>query len=137
MATPSMNLYELLPILYRIRDEEFGANALGLSLGHKDVKGPLRALIELIESQAELLRTNIGELYDDFFIETCADWVIPYIGDLIGNKPIYDIARTRRADVARTLYYRQRKGTHAVIEELANDVTGWEAFVVPFFELLS
>jgi hypothetical protein len=135
--SPPMNLYELLPALYRIRDEEFGAAALGLPLGQLGVKGPLRELLELIESQAELLRANIGELYDDFFIETCADWVIPYIGDLIGNKPIYDIAHTRRADVARTIYYRQRKGTHTVTEELASDVTGWAAFVVPFFELLS
>lgn len=135
--SPPIDLYELLPALYRIRDEEFGAAALGLPVGTLGVKGPLRELLALIESQAEALRANIGELYDDFFIETCADWVIPYIADLIGNKPIYDIARTRRADVARTIYYRQRKGTHAVLEELANDVTGWEAFVVPFFELLS
>lgn len=131
------NLWELLPALYRIRDEEFGAAALKLPPGDPRVKGPLRELLELIQSQVELLRDNIGELHDDFFIETCAEWVIPYIGDLIGNKPVYDIAYTRRADVARTIYYRKRKGTHAVTEELANDVTGWEAYVVPFFELLS
>ncbi|MCC7174006.1 MAG: hypothetical protein IT159_02325 [Bryobacterales bacterium] len=138
MPEPSpINLYELLPALYRIRDEEFAAAALGLSPGQPGVTGPLGELLRLIESQAELLRANIGELYDDFFIETCAEWVIPYIGDLIGNQPIYEIARTRRADVARTIYYRQRKGTLAVTEELAGDVTGWAAFVTPFFELLS
>ena len=115
------NLWELLPALYRIRDEEFGAAALKLPPGDPRVKGPLRELLELIQSQVELLRDNIGELHDDFFIETCAEWVIPYIGDLIGNKPVYDIAYTRRADVARTIYYRKRKGTHAVTEELAND----------------
>ena len=41
-----------------------------------------------------------------------------------------------RADVAKTIYYRRRKGTPPMLEELARDVTGWDARVVEFFELL-
>jgi hypothetical protein len=41
-----------------------------------------------------------------------------------------------RADVAKTIYYRRRKGTLPMLEELARDVTGWAAHAVEFFRLL-
>lgn len=115
-------LYELLPALYRLRDAEQGY--------------PLRALLELIAEQTDIVKQNIDGLWDDFFIETCADWVIPYIGDLVGNNPLHEVVGGRRADVAKTIYYRRRKGTLPMLEELARDVTGWGAHAVAFFELL-
>jgi hypothetical protein len=42
-----------------------------------------------------------------------------------------------RAYVANTLAYRRRKGTVAVLEELARDVTGWQATAVEFFQRLA
>ena len=63
--------------------------------------------------------------------------MVPYIGDLVGNN-----AAPRRRDAApgstspRTIYYRRRKGTLPMLEELARDVTGWGAHAVEFFELL-
>ncbi len=45
-------------------------------------------------------------------------------------------AFSRRAYVANTLAYRRRKGTAAVLEQLARDATGWNARAVEFFELL-
>ena len=42
-----------------------------------------------------------------------------------------------RAEVANTIGYRRRKGTAAMLEELAHDVTGWPARVVEFFQLLA
>lgn len=118
----TVDLYEMLPALYRIRDAERGY--------------PLRAFLEIIGTQVDITKQNIDELWDDLFIETCADWVIPYIGDLIGNNPLHDIADNRRADVAKTIYYRRRKGTLPMLEELARDVTGWGAHAVAFFDLL-
>jgi hypothetical protein len=117
-----IDLNSLLPIIYRLRDDERG--------------GQLRALLELISSQAEIIKEDIDDLWDDFFIETCDDWVIPYIGDLVGTSPLHEVAIGRRADVARTIHYRRRKGTLPMLEDLAGDVTGWGAHVVPFFELL-
>jgi dihydrofolate reductase len=32
--------------------------------------------------------------WDDQFIETCADWVVPYIGDLLSGRETYVSART-------------------------------------------
>lgn len=121
-TTNSLDLYSLLPAIYRIRDAERGY--------------PLRGFLGLISTQAQLLKTNIDGLWDDLFIETCADWVIPYIGDLVANNPISeDIAQTR-ADVARTIYYRRRKGTLPMLEQMAGDVSGWGAHAVAFFEEL-
>lgn len=121
-TTNSLDLYSLLPAIYRIRDAEHGY--------------PLRALLGMISGQAQFVKDNMDGLWDDLFIETCADWVIPYIGDLVANNPISeDVARTR-ADVARTIYYRRRKGTLPMLEQMARDVTGWDAHAVAFFEEL-
>src|SRR5262245_791102 len=119
---PMLSLYDLLPAIYKMDDEKSG--------------GSLKAFLAIIQEQADLLKVNIGQLYADLFIETCEEWVIPYIGDLVGNRPLYEVLRTRRADVARTLYYRRRKGTVPALEELARDVTGWSVRAVPFFEFL-
>jgi hypothetical protein len=121
---PSDRLYGLLPAVYRIRD-----------IAQSE---PLRALLGLIEAQYDAIDQNISELYDNWFIETCDEWVVPYIGDLLGVRPINDAggAFSARAYVAHTLGYRQRKGTAAMLEGLARDVTGWPARVVEYFELL-
>src|SRR5690348_9025813 len=108
-------LYELLPAIHRIRDAE------------RDY--PLRALLQVITEQVEVVETNITQLYDDWFIETCEDWVVPYIGDLVGCLPVQeagesgvtprDIARNKiliaRRDVADTIRNRRRKGALALL----------------------
>ena len=140
-------LYNLMPAVYRERDEKVGS--------------PLRDLLRLVTEQADILHTDIQLLWDNFFIETCERWAIPYIGDLVSNNLLHDAQNLRapdttrdlfpdlsgpdlrptnairtRADVAKTIYYRRRKGTLPMLEELARDVTGWAAHAVEFFELL-
>src|SRR4029453_6228928 len=44
--------------------------------------------------------------------------------------------RGRRIDVAKTIYYRRRKGTVRVLEELISDITGWDGIVVEEFRRL-
>jgi len=125
MSLNAEQLYALLPAIYRTRDAENGE--------------PLRALMGVIAGQAAVLEENIQQLYDDEFIETCAAWVIPYIGELIGYRPIYDIAeaaRASRAEVANTIGYRRRKGTVLALEQVAMDVSGRGAVAVEFFKRL-
>jgi hypothetical protein len=125
-------LLALLPRLYRIRDLEL-AKAAGLA------EGPLAELLDVIGEQVAIVEEDLAQLYDDAFIETCADWVIPYIGDLIGYRTLHTVAPkivSRRAEVAHTIAYRRRKGTATVLEQLAGDVTGWPAHVVEFFQCL-
>jgi hypothetical protein len=118
----SIDLYKLLPAHYRIKDSEQGYK--------------LKALLDIISDQANIIKRDIDGLWDDFFIETCRPWVIPYIADLVSNNTLQEGAARSRADVANTIYYRKRKGTLPVLEELAEDVTGWGAHAVALFELL-
>ncbi len=115
-------LYHLLPAIHRIRDGDTGET--------------LRALLSVIESELETLEGDIDGLYDNWFIETCDPWVIPYIGDLVANRPLHEVVQPRRADVAKTISYRRRKATVPMLEELARDVTGWDARIVEFFQML-
>lgn len=126
MSFDADRLYELLPAIHRIRDKEQGE--------------PLRALISVIAEQVALIEEDLSQLYDDQFIETCAPWIVPYIGDLIGITGLPGAERqviTSRAEVAHTIGYRRRKGTAAVLEQLARDVTGWPARAVEFFQILA
>ncbi len=121
----SERLYNLLPSVYRVRDASQGE--------------VLRALLGVIENELQALETDIDDLYADWFIETCAEWVVPYIGDLLGVRGLHAGSAdtfSLRAYVANTLAYRRRKGTATMLEQLARDVTGWDARVVEFFELL-
>jgi hypothetical protein len=125
MSLNAADLYALLPAIYRTRD---AANGL-----------PLQALMQVVAEQAGILEENIQQLYDDEFIETCADWVIPYIGDLVGATPVYEIdaaASGRRAEVANTIAYRRRKGTLLALEQVAMDVSGRPAVAVEYFKRL-
>lgn len=131
-------LYALLPAVYRIRDIQLAGQAAGpLS---DEQRGPLKALLSIIAEHVSAVDENIDQLYDDLFIETCAKWVVPYIGDLIGTRGVAALSGTRfseRAFVANTMAYRRRKGTASVLEQLARDVTGWNASVVEYFERLA
>ena len=123
-------LYEILPAVYRQRDAELAAEQ-GIA------RGPLRELIEILAGAAEVVERDIAGLYENWFVETCDEWVVPYIGDLIGVRGSPPGGFSYRAEVAQTIGYRRRKGTAAMLEDLARDVTGWPARVVEYFELLA
>ncbi len=116
------SLYELLPAIYRKRDAEEGY--------------PLKTLVGILASQAQLVERDISQLYDNAFIETCDPWVVPYIADLVGLRPLPS-GKLRRNEVANTLGSRRRKGTAAVLEQLTADVTGWPSRVVEYFQHLA
>src|SRR5436309_5285642 len=131
-------LYKLLPAVCRMRDA--------------DQKYPLQALLRVIAEQVNVVEDDMQQLYEDWFIETAEDWMVPYIADLIGYRPVSDAGQVGevmtaegralnrvlipRREVANTIGYRRRKGTIALLELLANDVAGWPARAVEFFKLL-
>jgi hypothetical protein len=120
-------LWSLVPALYRAADST--------SL---DQDGPLRELLDRIGPSMAVVRRSIDRLWDDQSIETCDAWVIPYLADLLATNlvPSMDV-RGQRLDVANTIYYRRRKGTVPLLEQLAHDVTGYEVRVVEFFRRLA
>lgn len=126
MTPTAQRLYELLPAIYRMRDAARGE--------------PLKALIEVLADQVAVIEEDLAQLYEDQFIETCAPWVAPYLGDLVGYRPVHGVVpriASPRAAIANTIAYRRRKGTAAVLEQAARDVTGWHACVVEFFQRLA
>jgi hypothetical protein len=126
-------LYDLLPVVYRQRDE--------------DQRHALRDLLRIIAEQVDLVEDDIAQLYENWFIETCQDWVVPYIGDLVGytmpaggGAELLTCGRTRalapRRAVANDLRDLRRRGTLALLEELALDTGRFTARAVEYYTLL-
>ena len=134
MSLPAKELYELLPALYRIRDIETASKMTGLLENHEEAelqalqstpptdkegylrlqellekkqRGPLKALISVIAEQVDVVEADIAKLLENWFIETCDEWVIPYIGDLLGVRGLHSVGTravfTQRGRVANTL----------------------------------
>jgi hypothetical protein len=108
--------------------------------------GPLSALLAVIAEQIAIVQDSVEQLYDDWFIETCADWVVPYLGDLVGYQLLRGYAGALasggeaarqlaarlapRRDVADTVATRRRKGTLPLLENVAAAVADWPARAV-------
>jgi hypothetical protein len=132
-------LYALLPAVHRLRDADHGQ--------------PLQALLQVIAEQAQILEDDVAQLYENWFIETCEDWVVPYIGDLVGYRlprglgeleaPTEDEVRRRlaiafpRRAVANAIAERRRRGTLGLLSELGPDHAGWPTLAVESFPLLA
>lgn len=119
------HLYERLPEVYRQRDEE------------QSPPRPMRAFVEAIDSVLRALADRVGAQYDDLFIERCDDWVIPYLADLVGTSHLAGDPWTLRADVARTVRHRRRKGTLGAVESQVHVLTGWATHAIELRERLA
>ena len=132
------NLYELLPTLYRRRDDEIYSvdrdvlAAMNLQNVGSEVADtripPLKALFSILQTQYDLLEAEIAALYDDWFVETCAPEMLPLLAEPLAIRDL-DALRKNGADlravVANVVDYRRRKGTATALEEFARDATGW------------
>lgn len=168
MTLDLTQIYNLLPAVYRIRDAQLAiqsGNGLDPSdfatlqqllatpqpltplqqqmltaLQNKQQRGPLQSLLEILAEQMEVLQDSLVQSYDDLFIETCADWVVPYIAALVGLKGLTDVPSagyTVRAAVADAIQNRRAKGTVPALEAIAREVTDWDANVVEYFQVLA
>jgi hypothetical protein len=127
MTFDADHLYQLLPAIHRIRDAEVSGTGTR----------PLAALLAAFADELAILEDDLARLYDDQFVETATPWVLSYLGDLIGIRGLPDARLAPRAEVANTIGYRRRKGTAAMLEQLARDVTGWPARVAEMFQILA
>lgn len=118
-------LWTMIPEHYREQD------------GLAEPPGVLRGFVEVLAQQAATLRRSNDRLWDDQFIDLCAEWAVPYIGELVATRMVSALnLRGRRVDVAKTIYYRRRAGTPRILEELIADITGWEGKLVEEFRRL-
>lgn len=119
----AQRLYARVPSNYRVYDAEQGL--------------PLLALLRVVGEQAANLRQDLDALWDNFFIETCQDWAVPYIGALVGTNLLANpIGRGNRLEVRDTVVWRRSKGTPAMLRALANEISGWPTDFTEFFHSL-
>ena len=147
MAIQPDRLWELLPVVVREHDVAEGYPLRALlrivaaqhDLVESDIAGPVgRPLHRDLPSVGDSLHRRSGRQPAALRPQPLADArsAAELFGDLNGPDLRPPIAVRTRADVAKTIYYRRRKGTLPMLEELARDVTGWPAHAVEFFELL-
>jgi hypothetical protein len=132
MFTEPDALYCLLPAYILQQDQKSGK--------------ALQQLLDIVGEQAAALEKDLERMYDGWFIETCDEWLIPYIGDLLGLAPsnlslgISGVERSlrlrrvlsARAATANAIAQHRRKGTLWILEEIARDVAHWPARAVEY-----
>lgn len=129
MTDPADRFFDLLPAVVRSADA---------ARGH-----PLRDLLHVAGEEAELLEEAIRQMYENLFIETAEPWAVPYLGELVGRRPLVvppdpedscdDDRRARllhpRRAVAEHLGLVRRKGTFSVLDDVVAAAAGWPARV--------
>ena len=133
MNTNRRSLEQLIPAVYRTRDAERN--------------GPLSELLQVLSEQVRIVDSNIEQLYNDLFVETCQPWVVPYHGELVGLQPTATPPSSRarlsqtllnpRREVADAIHFEGRKGTLAVLEEIAAATANWPARAVEYYAQVS
>ena len=124
MSDRTERLYALLPAVLRQRDAETGEG--------------LRALMAVLEEQLAAIEADIETTWDNWFVETCEEWLVPYLGETMGVTGLRELDSdefTLRGYVANTIARRRRKGTAAATEQLARDVTLYPTRAVEMFAL--
>ncbi len=124
MTSPRLPLFDRLPEIYRIRDTE------------QSPPGQLQAYLGVIEGAMSALHARTDAQYHDLFAEHCDDWVVAYIADLLGTTRLSGDPWTLRADMARTVFHRRRKGTLGAVESQVFALSGWAAHAVEMRERL-
>ncbi|NEO96894.1 MAG: hypothetical protein F6K56_45080, partial [Moorea sp. SIO3G5] len=105
-------LYQLLPAIYR-RKDFFNDE-------------PLRALLAIVEQELGILEADINNLYENWFIETSDEWVLPYLAELVGIQDLNDpekILPIQRSRIGNAIRYRRHKGTPRTLELAIEDTT--------------
>ena len=119
-------LYDFLPAIYRMRDEELAGYA-------SPALPPLKALFGALQVVFDELHGEIADLYDDWFIETCKPHMFHVFAEALALGDLEGLERggaDTRALLANIIGYRQRKGTVAALSGVTRDVTGWMIDVV-------
>lgn len=109
-------LLEWLPNHWRTRDD--GGNLAGLLAVYGELLDALHATVH-------------QQLYDGFpdrdeHGNHCQDWLIPYFARLLDVQLVSPDADGRRAEVAKAVYWRQRKGSRVSLEDIAEAVGQFE-----------
>src|SRR5262249_47556294 len=103
-------LYAGLPEIYRTRDKD----------------GDLARYLDACGGLLDGVYASLRQRLDDNFPDSCQEWLIPYFADLVDVMPRSPEPSGRRREVASGIAWRQRKGTAACTEDLAEAVADAE-----------
>src|SRR6266481_128454 len=82
-------------------------------------------LLAAVDEQRGQLAADIDTIWDDYFIDSCADWAVPYLAALVG----LGLDASRR-EVADAVGLRRRKGTPGALADFALVLSGWTTRVI-------
>lgn len=112
-------LYRLLPAVYRNRD-------------NGDLARYLAACGELLDHVQQTLRQRLADNFPDDPPEgelACQEWLLPYFAQLLDVRLVSPHAEGRREEISQAVGWRQRKGTLACVEQIAEAVGQMEVEV--------
>jgi hypothetical protein len=116
-------LARLIPGVYRNRD--------ALLPGQ-----PLDRLLGILGDELDALAEAVAALGDDHFVERASADALPLLAELYGARLLGSDPRVNRSVVARSVAWRRRRGTLAMLEEALRLTTGWSAEVDEAFRSL-
>ncbi len=116
--TRAEQLYQVIPAVYRNRDED------------GDLKAYLEACGVLLDQFHATLRQRMADNFPDTPEDgsaACQDWLVPYFAELLDVRLVSPLPDGRRAEVSNAVSWRQGKGTAQVVEAIAEAVAQLEA----------
>ncbi|MGB3336100.1 MAG: hypothetical protein WBA73_02870 [Devosia sp.] len=120
-----MLLYRHLPEEYRYRDNRQGQE-----------QGDLEAYLDGFGVLLDAIRETIAQSYADAFAgqqrdgKEIQEWLVPYLADLLQAELVAPAAGNRRKELNNTVGWYKGKGTLAVVDGIADTVSGAQTVVV-------
>jgi hypothetical protein len=116
-----LKLYDIPPAYVRQQDET----------GHtRDYFAAADSLLDrLYQTLTQYYADNFPDLPLDATEPAAQEWLLPYFADLLDVKLVSPLADGKRAEIAKAVSWRQRKGTLTVVDEVAQAVGQWEVVV--------
>ncbi len=116
-------LYALLPELYRLRDFSDPNSEPKKSKQTAPGLEELYRFLHVVAAPLAEVRQGIEELHANLFVDTAADWALPYLAKLVELTLIFPDARANRRDLRSAVAFRRRKGTVNTLERLGNELS--------------
>jgi hypothetical protein len=121
MSERTLKLYDIPPAYVRQQDES----------------GHTRDYLAAADNLLDRLYRTLTQYYADNFPDlplnasepAAQEWLLPYFADLLDVRLVSPLADGKRAEIAKAVRWRQRKGTLTVVDEVAEAVGQWEVVV--------
>jgi len=110
-------MFQLLPAVYRERD-----NAVRDADGRVQEIGDLARYLDALGGLLDRVYATIEQRHRDSDPATRQTWLLPYVARMVDARPLSPDIDGRSAEVQRAVDWRQRKGTRACVEEIAETV---------------